>query len=94
MSVPYSITKIYIFKVLCMSMYLQLYIESLAKITPWMFALDYIHYSRWLPVHIHDMMAFSEKHPDIVAEFHAGKFVIHKTSNKFSAMAIDQCHAK
>ena len=35
------------------------------------------------------MMALSEKHPDIVAEFHAGKVVIH---NKFSAMAIDQCH--
>ena len=57
-----------------------------------MFALDHIHYSRWLPVHIRDMMALSEKHPDIVAEFHAGKFVIHKTSNKFSAMAIDQYH--
>ena len=70
----------------------QLYIESLAKISPWMFALDHIHYSRWLPVHIRDMMALSEKHPDIVAEFHTGKFVIHKTSNKFSAMAIDQCH--
>lgn len=30
----------------------QLYLESLTKITPWMFALDHIHYSRWLPVHI------------------------------------------
>ena len=70
----------------------QLYVESLAKITPWMFALDHVHYSRWLPVHIRDMMALSEKHPEIAAEFHAGKFVIHKTSNKFSAMAIDQCH--
>jgi len=54
-----------------------------------MFALDHIHYSRWLPVHIRDTMAFFEKYPDIVAEFLAGKFVIHKTSNKFSAMA---CH--
>ena len=70
----------------------QLYIESLVKITSWMFALDHIHYSRWLPIHIRDMVALSEKHPEIVAEFHAGKFVIHKTSNKFSAMAIDQCH--
>ena len=57
-----------------------------------MFALDHIHYSRWLPVHIRDMMTLSEKHPNIAAEFHAGRFVIHKTSNKFSAMAIDQCH--
>ena len=31
-------------------------------------------------------------HPNIHAEFRAGKFVVHKTRNKFSAMAIDQCH--
>ena len=70
----------------------QLYIESLTKIVPWMFSLDHIHYSRWLPVHIRDMLSLSEKHPEIFEEFHAGKFVVHKTSNKFSAMAIDQCH--
>jgi predicted DsbA family dithiol-disulfide isomerase len=38
------------------------------------------------------MLSLSEKHPEIFEEFHAGKFVVHKTSNKFSAMAIDQCH--
>ena len=31
-------------------------------------------------------------HPNTHAEFRAGKFVVHKTRNKFSAMAIDQCH--
>jgi len=31
-----------------------LYLESLTKIIPWMFALDHIHYSHWLPVHIRD----------------------------------------
>ena len=70
----------------------QLYLESLTKIVPWMFALDHTHYSRWLPVHIRDMSLLSEKHPAILAEFRAGKFVVHKTRNKFSAMAIDQCH--
>ena len=70
----------------------QLYLESLTKIVPWMFALDHTHYSRWLPVHIRDMNLLSEKHPAIFTEFCAGKFVVHKTSNKFSAMAIDQCH--
>ena len=70
----------------------QLYLESLTKIVPWMFALDHTHYFRWLPVHIRDMNLLSEKHPAIFAEFCAGKFVVHKTSNKFSAMAIDQCH--
>lgn len=43
-------------------------------------------------MHIRDMMQLSKKHPAILAEFEAGKFTVHKTRNKFSAMAIDQCH--
>ena len=70
----------------------QLYVESLTQIMPWMFALDHTNYSRWLSVHIRDMMTLSDMHPDILAEFQSGNFVVHKTSNKFSAMAIDQCH--
>ena len=38
------------------------------------------------------MNLLSEKHPAILAEIQAGKFVVHKTRNKFSAMAIDQYH--
>ena len=70
----------------------QLYIETLTKIILWMFALDHTHYSRWLPVNIRDMMQLSNKHPAILAEFEAGKFSVHKTRNKFSAIALDQCH--
>ena len=70
----------------------QLYVESLTQIIPWMFALDHTHYSRWLPVHIRDMMNLTEKHPDVLAEFKSGNFVVHKTSKKFSTMALDQCH--
>ena len=66
--------------------------ESLAEIVTWFFALDHTHYSRWLSVHIRDMMMLSEKQPGVLVEFKAGKFFIFKTSNKFSAMAIDQCH--
>ena len=63
----------------------QLYLESLTKIVPWMFALDHTHVAC---THLgHDV-----DHPIIYDEFCAGKFVVHKTSNKFSAMAIDQCH--
>ncbi|XP_034062878.1 uncharacterized protein LOC117540355 [Gymnodraco acuticeps] len=70
----------------------QLYVKSLTQIRPWMFDLDYTHYSRWLSVHIRDMMTLAEKHPHVLAEFKSGHFVVHKTSNKFSAMALDQCH--
>ncbi len=67
--------------------------DSLTQIVPWMFALDHTHYSRLLPVHIRDMMQLSEKHPAILAELESGKFTVHKTRNKFSAIAsIDQCH--
>ena len=38
------------------------------------------------------MMNLIDKHPDVLAEFRSGTFVVHKTSNKFSAMPIDQSH--
>ena len=70
----------------------QLYVKSLTKVVSWMFALDRTLYSRWLPVHIRDMMLLSQKHPDVLEEVRAEKFLVHKTDNIFSAMAIDQCH--
>ena len=38
------------------------------------------------------MMNLIDKHPDVLAELKSGKFVVHKTSNKISAMSVDQCH--
>ena len=70
----------------------QLYMESLTAIVPWMFALDHTHYSRWLSVHIRDMVSLKEKHPAIFTESCAGNFSVNKTGNKFSAMALDQRH--
>ena len=70
----------------------QLYVESLTHLMPWMFALDHTHYARWLSVHIRDMMTLAERHPDVLSEFTSGNFVVHKTSNKFSAIALDQVH--
>ena len=69
-----------------------MYVEFLTEIVTWFFALDHTHYSRWLSLHIRDMMMLSEKQPGVLAEFKAGKFVTYKTSNKISAMAIDQCY--
>ena len=69
-----------------------MHVESLEEIVTWLFAPDHTHYPRWLSVHSRDMMMLSEKQPGVLAEFKAGKFVIYKTSNKFSAMATDQCH--
>lgn len=70
----------------------QLYIESLVKLAPWMFAFDHYNYARWLPVHIRDMATLHQKHPDLYAEFMEGHFAFHKTKKHFSAMALDQAH--
>ena len=70
----------------------QLYLESLKELIPWFFALDYPHYSRWLPVHLRDMIQLNQIHPNIAAEFRKGKFVVNKTSHAFSSIAIDQAH--
>ena len=60
-----------------------LFVEALCKLTPWMFALDLTNYSRWLPVHIRDLLMLKEKHPSVFAEFVRGKFVVQKTQHFF-----------
>ena len=39
-----------------------------------MFALDLTNYSRWLPVHLHDMQELPIKHPDVYVKFVDGFF--------------------
>ena len=70
----------------------KLYVDSLTKMMPWMFALDQTNYCRWLPVHICDMQELPIKHPDVYEKFTSGFFVVHKTQKRFSAMALDQAH--
>ena len=69
-----------------------MYIQSLLKVIPWLFAFDHVNYARWLSVHISDMVNLQTTHPEVYCEFLKGHFAVHKTSNIFSAMAIDQCH--
>ena len=51
-----------------------------------------VNYARWLPIHLRDIMLLEEAHPQLAAEFHSGKFVVHKSNREFSALAIDQAH--
>ena len=70
-----------------------LYTVSLERILPWVFEFDYIHYSRWLPVHYQDMETLRENSNVICEEFvNNGNFVIHRTRNPLSDMRIDQRH--
>jgi hypothetical protein len=69
-----------------------LYIDALTKIVPWFLALGHLHYARWVPIHLRDMVALKHTHPDVHSEFLKGKFTVKKTTHSFSAMAIDQAH--
>ena len=61
-----------------------LYVAVFKKLAPWFFALDHTHYSRWVPIHIRDMMSLQERHPDIAMQFAQGGFIVHKTKQPFS----------
>ena len=69
-----------------------LYVQTLTKIAPWMFALDHTNYSRWLPVHIRDMCELPVKHPKVFEQFNAGAFVVQKTRHTFSFLLWEGIH--
>ena len=69
-----------------------IYVSSLKQIACWAFAFDHIHYARWLPVHIRDMIFLHTKHPRIYKYFQDGNFAVAVTNRKFSSVSIDQAH--
>jgi hypothetical protein len=69
-----------------------LYVESLAKLLPWFFALNHHHYARWCSVHLRDMRALHSTHPDIAKAFTSGMFTVNTTGRPFSSIALDQAH--
>ena len=55
----------------------ELYVLSIAKILPWLFALDHYHYARWLSIHLYDMQRLEQTDPQIHHEFcMKGNFVV------------------
>lgn len=69
-----------------------LYLDCLQKLAGWFFVCDQTNYARWLPVHICDMLALKQNHPNIYSQFVAGNFVVSKSRRKFSSIAIDHAH--
>ena len=59
------------------------------KLAPFLFALDATNYSRWLPVHIHNMKYLPNA---IKTEFKNGLWTVTRSAKKFSSIAIDQAH--
>ena len=67
-----------------------LYVEVLEQLVHLFFALDHVNYGRWTPIHIRDMKCLPDS---IRSEFdEQGHWVLSKTGNPFSAIAIDQAH--
>ena len=67
-----------------------LYVKTLKALVPWFFALDHHNYARWIPIHI---CAMENLPASILAEFKDhGNLVVQKTTNRFSAMPVDQVH--
>ena len=54
--------------------------------------MDRTSYSRWLSVHIKDLVEIPHHHEDVYQEFLKGNFVVQKTNRKFSSMGLDQAH--
>lgn len=69
-----------------------LFIDTLKQICPWLFALDMIHYSRWLPVFLKSLHELPVRHPEVHSAFMNGHFTSKKTLRRFSAMSDDQLH--
>ena len=59
---------------------------------PYLFANDSVHYSRWLTVHLNDMICLQNTDAGVYKEFKDGNFVFHETKRQFSGIALDQAH--
>ena len=70
----------------------KLFVESLEEMLPFSFALDHLNYARRLSVHLKDSKSLSSTNPNISPAFLEGNFVVTKTLQNFSSVAIDQAH--
>ena len=57
-----------------------------------MFALDHVHYARWLPVFINNLRFLRDKNNLIFDAFLNGFFTVQKSERPFSNIATDQAH--
>ena len=51
---------------------------------PGFFALDKVNYTRWLTVHLHDMLQLDETCPSVKQKFEEGSFVVRDTKKILS----------
>ena len=69
-----------------------MYIDAVTEISPWFFTLDHTNHTRWIPVHLSDMLNLTNKHSDVSIAFAKGMFTVQKTNHVYSCIAIDHAH--
>ena len=69
-----------------------LYVQVIDELCDYVFIWNQVHYSRWLPVHVKDMVELESKHPEVHREFMKGNFVVQKSPRKFSLIPKDHSH--
>ena len=69
-----------------------IYLDALTELAGWFHALDHTNYGRWISVHLKDMAEPPERHPEIARKFREVSVTVHKTTEVFSSIPIDQAH--
>jgi hypothetical protein len=46
-----------------------LFVETLKQMIPWFFALDHVHYARWLSIHLKDMLELETQNLEVHSHF-------------------------
>ena len=65
--------------------------NTLERITPWLLAYDFVNYSRYVPVYLHEMRKFEKAHLFALEHLRAGEFAIQQQERYgFFATAADQ----
>ena len=69
-----------------------LHVDVLNLSIKYIFALNQYYYAHWVSMHVDDLLKLEYTYLDVYKEFCNGHFVISKTENLFSSIAIDQTH--
>ena len=69
-----------------------LFVNVLKSFVKWFFIFDQYNYSRWISVHLQDLLTLSVTCPTLYEEFVAGNFTAQITGRQFSRIYFDQAH--
>ena len=68
------------------------YINLLKSLMKYIFVFHHQYYVRWLTVHVDDLLSLQHTCPSLYDQLLSGNFVLLKSNNHFSAIALDQGH--